>query len=91
VLGLHEPDALPRKLRRKAVAEGVDDEATALRVAATRAPGSLHGLRHDFATRLLARTGDVALVQAALRHRSVASTMVYARVGAERVRAAIEG
>lgn len=63
----------------------------ARRFAATGAPGSLHGLRHDFATRLLAKTGDVALVQAALRHRSIASTMVYARVGTERVRAAIEG
>lgn len=55
------------------------------------APGSLHGLRHTFATALLAKTGDVALVQAALRHRSIASTMVYARVGAERVRRALDG
>jgi site-specific recombinase XerD len=63
----------------------------ARRFAATDAPGSLHGLRHSFATALLAKTGDLALVQAALRHRSIASTMVYARVGVDRVRAAIEG
>jgi site-specific recombinase XerD len=49
----------------------------------------LHGLRHSFATTLLARSGDLALVQAALRHRSIASTTVYARVGADRVRAAM--
>jgi integrase/recombinase XerD len=54
----------------------------------TRA-ASPHALRRSFATRLYARTGDLGLVQAALRHRSIASTLVYARVDGERLRAAI--
>ena len=49
---------------------------------------SPHGLRHTFATRLLAQTGDISLVQAALGHRSIASTLVYARVDAGRLREA---
>lgn len=57
---------------------------------ATGAPGSLQGLRHDFATRLLAKTGDLALVQAALRHRAIASTTDHARVQQTRVRTAVE-
>ena len=39
--------------------------------------------------RLYRQTGDIALVQAALCHRSIASTLVYARVDAGRVRAAL--
>jgi integrase/recombinase XerC len=50
-----------------------------------------HSLRHDFATRLAARTGDVLLVQRALGHRSLASTMVYARADEGRLRAALGG
>jgi len=53
-------------------------------------PGSLHTLRHTFATGLLAKTGDLALVQAALRHRSIASTIVYAKATDVRVRRAID-
>ncbi|MCB9833798.1 MAG: tyrosine-type recombinase/integrase [Planctomycetes bacterium] len=52
-------------------------------------PASPHSLRHSFATGLLRRTGDVVLVQAALHHRSIASTMIYARTDASRVRAAL--
>ncbi len=40
---------------------------------------SPHALRHTFATRLYERTGDIALVQRALGHRSIVSTLVYAR------------
>jgi site-specific recombinase XerC len=54
----------------------------------TRA-ASPHALRHSFATRLYARTGDLGLVQAALHHRSIASTLVYARTSVDRLRAAI--
>jgi site-specific recombinase XerC len=54
----------------------------------TRA-ASPHALRHTFATSLLRRSGDIAIVQAALRHRSIASTVIYARVDGERLRAAI--
>lgn len=48
-----------------------------------------HSLRHTFGQRLLDRTGDLALVQAAMLHRSVTSTTVYVRVSPERLRAAV--
>ena len=48
-----------------------------------------HGLRHAFALGLYARTGDVLLVQRALCHRSLTSTLVYARASDERLRAAV--
>jgi integrase/recombinase XerC len=38
-----------------------------------------HDLRHSFAERLYRKTHDLLLVQRALGHRSVTSTMVYAR------------
>ena len=41
--------------------------------------GSAHSLRHSFALRMYARCGDVLLVKEAMRHRSIASTLVYAR------------
>lgn len=52
-------------------------------------PISPHALRHAFATSLYRRTADIGLVQAALGHRSIASTMVYARVSPDRLREAI--
>ena len=48
-----------------------------------------HSLRHTFATRLYRKTGDLPLVQQALRHRSIASTLVYARCDEARVQAAL--
>jgi site-specific recombinase XerC len=48
-----------------------------------------HSLRHGFAMRMYSRTNDLALVQAALGHRSLLSTTIYARPNADRVRAAI--
>ena len=48
-----------------------------------------HGLRHSFALSLYARTGDVLLVQRALGHRSLSSTLIYARASDERLRAAV--
>lgn len=52
--------------------------------------GSAHSLRHSFALRLYARCGDVLLVKEALRHRSVASTLVYARVRDGEVRQVLD-
>jgi integrase len=51
---------------------------------------SPHSL-HSFALGLYERTGDVLVVQAALSHRAISSTMVYARASPERVRAAAVG
>jgi integrase/recombinase XerC len=50
---------------------------------------SPHSLRHTFATRLLARTKDLLLVQRALGHRSIASTAVYLTVSDDRLRDAV--
>jgi integrase/recombinase XerD len=59
--------------------------------AGVRGRYSPHSCRHSFALGLYERTGDVLLVQAALGHRAISSTLVYARASAERVRAAVVG
>jgi site-specific recombinase XerC len=59
--------------------------------AGVRGRYSPHSCRHSFALGLYERTGDVLLVQAALGHRAISSTLVYARASAERVRAAVLG
>ena len=48
-----------------------------------------HALRHSFARRLYEKTGDVLTVQALLRHRSIASTMIYAKVDLRDLRRAL--
>ncbi len=50
---------------------------------------TLHGLRHAFGSRLLARCGNLRLVQRAMGHRSITSTTVYTQVDAAEVRAAL--
>jgi integrase len=59
--------------------------------AGVRGRYSPHSLRHTFAMQLYSKTADVLLVQAALGHRAISSTMVYARASAEQVRAAVVG
>ena len=49
-----------------------------------------HGLRHSYAMRLYAKTGDIALVQRALGHRSITSTLVYASADEARLKVAVE-
>jgi integrase len=43
-------------------------------------PITAHSLRHSFATLLYNQTGDIRLVQQALRHQHVSTTEVYAQV-----------
>ncbi len=50
---------------------------------------SPHSLRHRFALALYGRTGDVLLVKEALHHRSITSTLTYARADEERLRRAL--
>ena len=50
---------------------------------------SPHSLRHSFGVSFLRKTGDIALVQRALGHRSITSTLIYARVDDARLRAAM--
>ncbi len=60
-----------------------------LEKAGVRGRFSPHSLRHSFALELYRRTRDIALVQAALRHASITSTMTYARADSQSVREAI--
>lgn len=48
-----------------------------------------HSLRHTFATAIYRRTGDLMLVQRALGHAAIASTLVYARPREADVRDAV--
>ena len=52
-------------------------------------PVTPHTLRHTFATRLYNQTGDIRLVQKALRHEHVATTEVYAQVDPKRLELAL--
>ncbi|WP_426442897.1 tyrosine-type recombinase/integrase [Bradyrhizobium genosp. P] len=49
-----------------------------------------HDFRHDFGTKLLRDSGNLKLVQKAMNHRSIESTMRYAHVLDEDVAAAVE-
>jgi hypothetical protein len=49
-----------------------------------------HDYRHDFGTKLLRKTGNLKLVQKALNHKDIKSTMRYAHVLDEDVAAAVE-
>lgn len=48
-----------------------------------------HSLRHTFATRLYNATGDIRLVQVALRHESIATTQTYAQLDQRRLEQAV--
>jgi integrase/recombinase XerC len=52
---------------------------------------SAHSLRHSFATELLARTGDLRLVQAAMNHASIMSTTAYTLIDKAKLRSAVGG
>jgi site-specific recombinase XerC len=52
---------------------------------------SAHSMRHTLAVRLLGQTGNLRLVQRALGHASIASTVRYAAVADEVLREALEG
>jgi len=56
-------------------------------------PATLHSLRHSFATHLLEKGTPLPYIQALLGHRSLTSTMIYARVrrtGATNVQSPLE-
>jgi len=48
-----------------------------------------HALRHSFAVALYARSRDIALVQRALGHESIVSTLRYASTTDEQLRRAM--
>jgi site-specific recombinase XerD len=49
-----------------------------------------HDKRHDFATKLLRDTGNLKLVQKALNHAKIETTLKYAHVLQDEVSAAVE-
>ena len=49
-----------------------------------------HDFRHDFGTKLLRDTGNLKLVQKALNHADIKSTLRYAHVLDEDIAAAVE-
>ena len=49
-----------------------------------------HDFRHDFGTKLLRDSGNLKLVQKAMNHRDITSTLRYAHVLDEDVAAAVE-
>jgi site-specific recombinase XerD len=52
---------------------------------------SPHTLRHTFATRLLGRTGNIRLVQKALGHSDLSTTMIYTHIVDEELELAMKG
>ena len=76
-----------------------DDHRVSMRHAQRRLTGwfarakiagrSAHSLRHTFAGTLLARTGDLRLVQSAMNHASIVSTTIYTTVDRAKLRAAV--
>ncbi|MCK5407227.1 MAG: tyrosine-type recombinase/integrase, partial [Candidatus Krumholzibacteria bacterium] len=64
--------------------------ARRIRETGVRKRVSPHTLRHTFATLLYNRTGDIRLVQQALRHGHVTTTEAYAQVDPQRWREAVE-
>lgn len=50
-----------------------------------------HSLRHYFATRLLDKTGDLALVQDALGHSDPKTTRIYAKGNEKKLADAVRG
>lgn len=62
----------------------------ALRTSSGLVDFRFHDFRHDFGTKLLRDSGNLKLVQKALNHRDIKSTMRYAHVLDEDVAAAVE-
>lgn len=52
---------------------------------------SPHTLRHSFATNLLRETGNIRLVQKALGHADVSTTMIYTHIVDDELEAAMKG
>ena len=52
---------------------------------------SPHTLRHTFATRLYRKTGNIRMVQKALGHSDLSTTMIYTHVVDEELEGAMKG
>ena len=52
--------------------------------------GSVHTLRHTYASMMYQQTHDIRLVQELLGHKSIISTQIYAHINSEQVKNAVE-
>jgi integrase len=68
------------KLRRPLTYAGVQSFWRRLRKATGVTGLRFHDLRHDFGTKLLRATGNLKLVQKAMNHRNISTTLRYAHV-----------
>ena len=74
---------------RVGLQDGLASGAGKGRAQRSQSPAPTHDLRHDFATKLLRRERDLKLVQKALDHANVTTTMRYAHVSEEDVHRAV--
>jgi integrase len=70
--------------------EGAKTEWRRLRARACVTDFRFHDFRHDLGTKLLRKTGNLKLVQRALNHADIKTTVRYAHVGGDEVRNALE-
>jgi integrase len=70
--------------------QGAKTEWRRLRARARVTGFRFHDFRHDLGTKLLRKTGNLKLVQRALNHADIKTTVRYAHVGGDQVREALE-
>jgi site-specific recombinase XerD len=75
------PRSIRRTVKRYAEKAGIDWHEDV----------SPHTLRHTFATNLLRRTGNIRLVQKALGHADLSTTMIYTHIVDDELEAAMKG
>jgi integrase len=79
-----------RGQRYRLTLSGVKSRWQRMRTKAGVTDFRFHDYRHDFGTKLLRKTGNLKLVQKALNHADITSTLRYAHVLDEDVASAIE-
>jgi integrase len=85
-----KPQELVKGRRYAITYNGLKTAWRRLRAAAGMSNFRFHDLRHDFATKLLRETGNLKLVQRALNHADIKTTMKYAHVLDDEVAAALD-
>jgi len=84
------PQRVPNETRRPITYAGVQMYWRSLRKRTGIVGLRFHDLRHDFGTKLLRETGNLKLVQKAMNHRDIKTTLRYAHVLDHEVRDGME-